>query len=98
MLRIGLAASKIAKGNIWSYHLAVVIITCLFAIFVFFICSFSIALTLFILSLIFQRFLPLDNQQVWIDIFKTCLIFLGGILGLMALFAIVKNIKLKFKL
>ncbi len=56
MQRIGLAASKIAQGNIWFYYLAVVVIVCLFAIFVFLVCGFTVALTLFILFLLANGF------------------------------------------
>ncbi len=97
MQRIGLTASKIAKGNIWVYHLAVVVIACLFALFVFLICGFSIAVTLFVLSLLVQRFLPSDTHEVWINVLKTCLIFLSILISLLTLIAIIKNTKLKFK-
>ncbi|MBI3602427.1 MAG: hypothetical protein HY209_05995 [Candidatus Omnitrophica bacterium] len=98
MHRIGLAASKIAKGNIWVYHLTVVVIACLFALFVFLICGFSIAVTLFVLFLLVERFLPSGTHEIWIDVLKTCLAFLGILISLFTLVAIIKNTKLKFKL
>ena len=95
MKRIGLAASKIAKGNIWFYHIVVVILALLFSLFLFLICGFSIAVTLFVLSLLAQRFLSWGNQQVWVDMFRTCLTFLGVLIGIAALAAVLKNVKLK---
>ncbi|MEI7998889.1 MAG: hypothetical protein WCH62_05230 [Candidatus Omnitrophota bacterium] len=90
MRRIGLAASKIAKGNIWFYHLAVVLIASLFAIFLFLVCGFSIALTLFVFSL-------LAHQPVFVRIFKICLKFLGISIGIIAFIAVLKNIKFTSK-
>ena len=87
-----------AKGNIWAYHLAVILICCLFALFIFLVCGFLIAVAIFILSLLLQRLLPSVNTQAWIDVFKTCLTFLGIVTGIVALAAILKNVKLKFKL
>src|SRR5437868_6941070 len=96
MLRIGLAASKISKGNIWLYHLAVILISCLFALFIFLVCGFCIAATIFVLSLLLQRFVPSVNSQAWIvDVLKTCLSCLAILIGLLTLVAIIKNTKLK---
>lgn len=95
MQRIGLAASKISKGNIWLYHLAVIFISCLFAIFTFLVCGFCIAVSIFIISLIFQRFMPSVNSQAWMDVLRTCLKLLGLVIGILTLVAVVKNTKLK---
>ena len=95
MKRIGYAASKIAKGNIWTYNFAVVVIASLFAVFVFLVCGLSIALTLFLLSLTAQWFMPVKDSTVWVDILKTCLTFLGMLMGILTLIALLKNIKLK---
>lgn len=97
MKRIGLAASKMAQGNIWLYHLAVVLIACLFAMFVFLVCGFCLAATIFVLSLLFERFWPSVNQKAWMDVLRMCLIFLGVVVGMMTLFAVLKNIKLRLK-
>jgi hypothetical protein len=95
MLRIGLAASKISKGNIWFYHLAVVLISLLFAVFAFLICGFAIGVTIFILSLVLQRVMPSVNAQAWMDVLRTCLIILGVLIGILSIVAIIKNTKLK---
>ena len=52
MLRIGIAASKMSKGSLFNYNLYVILIACLFSIFVFFICGFSILLIVFLVSLL----------------------------------------------
>jgi hypothetical protein len=95
MLRIGLAASKISKGNLWLYHLAVVFIALLFAVFAFLVCGFAIGVSIFIISLIFQRFAPELSSEAWFDVLRTCLTIEGALIGLLTLIAICKNIKLK---
>ena len=95
MKRIGLAASKIAQGNVWFYNLAVVIITVLFAFFVFFICGFIIGIAIFALSLIAQHGLHLGNGQTWLEALRICLILLGILVGIGALVGIIINIKLR---
>ena len=97
MRRIGLAASKIAKGNIWVYHLAVVIIACLFAMFVFLVCGFCVVVTLFVLSVLLQHFFPSSVNGSWAGVFRVSLIFLEILIGIVTLIAIIKNIRLKFK-
>lgn len=98
MKRIGLTASKIAKGNIWLYHLAVVVISFLFAMFVFLVCGFCIAVALVIVSLVLQRMLPNMDQNAWSHVVRSCLKLLGILIGVVMLVAIVKNIKLNSKL
>jgi hypothetical protein len=95
MQRIGIAASKISKGNIWLYHLAVILISCLFAVFIFLICGFCIGVAIFILSLLFHHFVPSVKDEVWAGVLRTCLIILGVVIGLMTIAAILKNTKLK---
>lgn len=98
MRRIGVAASKIAKGNIWLYNLSVVAMACLLGLFVFLVCGFSIAVTLFVLSVLIQRLSPSGGDTAWLDVFKISLNILGALTGFFTLVAISKNIKLKLKL
>ena len=98
MKRIGVTASKIAKGNIWFYHLAVVLISFLFGMFVYLICGFVIVVTIFILSFLLQKALPSMDQQHWMHALRACLKLLGILIGAGMVFAIVKNVQLKSKL
>jgi len=95
MQRIGIAASKMAKGNIWLYHLALLAVTLLFALFAFLVCSFVVAVAIFLVSLILQFFLPAVDQKAWLGVLRTCLLLLAGVIGIIALVAIIQNIKLK---
>ncbi len=93
MERIGLAASKISKGNFFLYNIVVVGITIMFSLFIFFIAGSSIALALIILGYIMQGIMPTGFSQEWWGIFKLCMVTLTIVVGLFSLFAILKNWK-----
>jgi hypothetical protein len=95
MERIGIAASKMAKGNLWTYNVFVVMISCLCALLVFLICGFSILAALFLISLVFRFFMPSGFNAIWFSIVKLCLLALAVVVGLLNLVAIIKNMKLK---
>ncbi len=95
MERIGIAASRMAKGNLWIYNLFVVVISFLFSFLVFIISSFSIILGMTIVIFVMR----VDPARIWdertIFLSSVCLVSLGVVVGLFNLFAIGKNIKLK---
>jgi hypothetical protein len=93
MLRIGVAASKMSKGSLLSYNLYVILIACLFSLFVFFICGFSIFLIVFLVSLILHALKPADFHAGWVHMFKICLVVLGLVVGVFNIAAIFKNIQ-----
>lgn len=95
MQRIGITASKIAKGNRYIYHAAVILIACLFAVFAFLVCGFAVATAVFTVALIVQLAVPSMSQQVWLDALRTCLMLLGVLIGIAALVAVIQNIKFK---
>jgi hypothetical protein len=93
MLRIGIAASKMSKGSLLVYNLYVILIACLFSIFIFLICGFTILLVIFLVSLILHALRPAEFHGGWVHIFKICLIVLSGVVGLLNIIAILKNIQ-----
>jgi high-affinity Fe2+/Pb2+ permease len=93
MLRIGIAASKMAKGNLWTYNLFVVLLSCVFALFLFLICGFSILVIVFLLSLGLHALRPADFHAGWQHMFKICLIVLALVIGILNSVAIIKNIQ-----
>lgn len=93
MRRIGIAASKMSKGNLLTYNLYVILIACLFSLFVFLICGFSVLLIVFLASLILHAFKPADFHAGWVHMFKICLIVLGLVVGVWNIVAILKNIQ-----
>ena len=93
MLRIGIAASKMSKGSLLRYNLYVVLIACLFSLFVFFICAFFILLIAFLLFLILHALKIAYFHAGWVHMFKICLIVLALVVGVFNIVAILKNIQ-----
>ncbi len=94
MERIGLAASKMAQGNLLKYNLFVIGISCLFAVFLFVIAGFSVLAALFVISLIMRSFLPPDFSSNCVSVVKISLISLAVVIGILNALAIIKNIKI----
>lgn len=87
-----MAAEKISRGNLCRYNLLVIGISCLVAFFLFLICGFAIVAVLFILSFVLRPFIPMDFPH-WVHIMKMSLMALAGIMGLLTVCAVFKNIK-----
>ena len=88
MERIGLAASKIAKGNFLLYNFLVVGLTMIFSLFIFFIAGSSVALALIVLGYVMNGILPTEFSAEWWNIFKVCMIALTMVVGIFSLCAI----------
>ena len=95
MERIGFAASKIAKGNIILYNLSVILISFLISFFIFILSGFSILVALILLTLLTQGAVAFDSQSKWITVLRFCLMALAGVVGVLNLWAIIKNLKVK---
>jgi hypothetical protein len=93
MLRIGIAASKMSKGSILRHNLYVILIACLFSLFIFLICGFSILLIVFLISLILHALKPADFHAGWVHMFEICLVVLALVVGIFNIIAILKNIQ-----
>jgi len=94
MLRIGIAASKMAKGRLWTYNLFVVLLSCLFSLFIFLICGFFILIIVFLLAWGLHALRPAGFHADWAPMFKICLIILAAVIGIYNMVAIIKNIQL----
>jgi hypothetical protein len=93
MLRIGIAASKMSRGSLLRYNLYVILLACLFSLFVFFICEFFILLIAFLVFLILHALKIADFHAGWVHMFKICLIVLALVVGVLNIVAILKNIQ-----
>ena len=93
MQRIGIAASKMSKGSLLSYNLCVILIACLFSLLIFLICGFSILVIIFLVSLILHGHKPASFHAGWMPMFKICLAALAGVVGVLNIVAIFKNIQ-----
>lgn len=91
MERIGIAASKIAKGNILLYNFYVVLISFLFSLFIFTLAGMTVFFALIVISYISLEVAQLDIHGR--NILKLCLISLTVVVAIFNIFAISKNIK-----
>lgn len=95
MERIGLAASKMAKGNFVLYNLWVVIISSTVSIFLFLLAGISIFLALVILAAVVKGIMPIEFEKSWESMLRICMLALTIVVSLFNLYAILKNIHLK---
>lgn len=95
MDRIGIAASKIAKGNVVLYNTYVVVLTFLFSLFVFMIAGAAIMLALIIVGYFVDGLLPNDLLQDWRQVVVACMVSLTAVVGFFAVYALIRNFKLK---
>ena len=94
MERIGLAASKMAKGNFILYNLYVVLIAFLFSSFVLVIAGSAVVFALIIINYIVGEIRAFEFQENLVPILKICLVSLTMIIGVFNLIAILKNLKI----
>jgi len=94
MQRIGIAASKMAQGNLLKYNLFVVVISCLFSMLIFLVCGFTVLAALFLISLALRVFILSDSSGNWIHVVKMSMAALGAVIGALNILAILKNIKI----
>ena len=94
MERIGIAASKIAKGNLFLYNLFVVMISFLFSLLIFLLAGSSLFISLLIINSINEGQMPQNLEKMWTSVMLVCMISLTIVVSIFNLFAILKNIKL----
>ncbi len=93
MERIGIAASRMAKGNLLKYNLFVVAISTLFALLLFLVSGFVVLLALLLISIAMRWFLP-QETAVWTHIAGVAVSAVAIIIGILNVLAVVKNIKI----
>jgi len=97
MKRIGIAASKMAKGNIVAYNSYVIILSFLFSLLLFFIAGTPVMLALIIIETIAAS-LSANMTQDWNSVICLCMVSLTIVVGLINIFAVIKNIRFRFPL
>jgi len=95
MERIGLAASRISKGNLLFYNIYVILISSLFAFFIFTITGATVIFALVLVSYLGSAFLGISFEQQWPSILSFCMMSLTVMASAFTLLAISRNIKLK---
>ncbi len=94
MERIGIAASKIAKGNLFLYNLFVVLLSFLFSLLIFILAGASLVLSLVVIGYIVSGLLPQNFEKEWTMVMRVCMISLTVMISLFNLMAILKNVKI----
>ena len=94
MKRIGVAASKMAQGDICKYNFFVVAMSFLFSFIIFFVCEFCVLAVLLALSLIMRGMMHKHDLDAWVHIMKISSIGIGALVVLLNICAIAINIRL----
>ncbi|MBF0384846.1 MAG: hypothetical protein HQL27_03145 [Candidatus Omnitrophica bacterium] len=97
MKRIGIAAGKIAKGNLVLYNTYVIAISSVFSFFVFLIAGSIVIFALFIISYLSNEISPGLFNKNWDPVLIFCMISLTIVTLLFNLWAIYRNLKVKTK-
>lgn len=94
MKRIGIAASKISKGNLALYNLYVVLISALFSLFIFIVAGATIIFALAIIKYFGNEIMGVEFERSWQSILTVCMVSLTIVITFFNLFAILRNLKL----
>ena len=94
MKRVGVAASKIAKDNLFLYNCYVVLISSLFSLFIFIVSGFVVTIALIIIGYVGKEIMLVQFERDWSDVLVVCMISLTIITAIFNLLIISKNIRL----
>lgn len=95
MKRIGVAASKISKGNMALYNFYVVLISFLCSSFVFVIAGSTVVFALVLIGYLSNEFMTFEPGKGWFSILSICMITLTVLITFFNLVAL--SINLKFR-
>ena len=95
MKRIGIAASRIARGNLWLYNICVLLLSFLLSLLIFFLSGFTLIVGLGLISFITRGFMVIEPGTGFSALLSTCMIALAVVVGVFYLIAIVTNIKIR---
>ena len=93
MKRIGVAASKIAKDNIFLYNLYVVLISTLFSLFIFIVAGATLLIAFILIGYITAELKIFNFEKNKDAIFVVCVVSLAFISAMFNILAIFKNIQ-----
>ena len=93
MKRIGIAASKMSRGNLAVYNLYVVLISALFSLFIFIVAGSTIIFSLAIIDYVGSEIIGVVFEQSWRPVLIVCMVSLTIVVTLFMLYAISKNLK-----
>lgn len=94
MKRIGIAASKMSKGNVPLYNLYVVLISCLFSLLIFLAAGTTIAMALILIGYLGTEIMGLEFKKSWSVVMIVCMTTLTVVVALFNIFGILINIRI----
>jgi len=94
MKRIGIAAGKISKGNLFLYYFYVVCIASLFSLFIFIVVGTTVILSLTVMAYVANGMMPVERPHHWDSIRMICMVALTVIIAIFNLLAIFINIRM----
>lgn len=97
MKRIGITASKMAKGNLFLYNLFVILIASIFSLFIFVLAGSTVLLSLIIIVYAGNQITSFEFSYSWSVILTLCMIALTVMLTFFLLFAVSVNMKFSLK-
>jgi phosphotransferase system glucose/maltose/N-acetylglucosamine-specific IIC component len=97
MKRIGIAASKIAKGNIVLYNIYVILIALLVSLLLFVLAGATILFALILIRYVANEVMGYKFEKSWWWIFSICMVCLSVVIAIFNLMALFKNIKFSSK-
>ena len=93
MKRIGIAASKISKGNLALYNVYVILISALFSLSIFIVAGSTVIFALVIIKYVGSEIMGVEFEQSWQSVLAVCMVSLTIVITLFNLFAISLNLK-----
>jgi uncharacterized membrane protein YidH (DUF202 family) len=94
MKRIGIAASRISKGNLTLYNTYVVLISALLSLAIFIVAGSTIIFALAIINYVGNEIMGVEFERSWQSILTVCMVSLTIVTTLFSLFAVSRNLKL----
>lgn len=94
MKRIGIAASKISRGNRWLYNFYVILISVLLSLALYLIVGATVIFSLAIIKYVAGEVMGVDFDGDWASILSVCMVSLTVVVALFNVFGILINLKL----
>jgi len=95
MKRIGIAASRISKGNLFVYNLVVVLLSFLFSLFIFLVSGCAVLVALTIIAYISGGLMPVGQGRYCSPLFTVCMASLTVVVTIFTLMVIMRNLKIR---
>lgn len=95
MKRIGIAASRMSKGNLWLYNMYVLLLSFLFSLFVFVLVGSTLTVALIIISYIASETMAFSFEDIWQGVFGMCMLMLTVLMVCFNILALLRNLKVQ---